>query len=94
MTFDYWFDHETSLPGHKRPLAKLAWDAAVSNIQALPQRAMFDEGIAVGKVMAAKECAAKAENCPPEITMYGECKRCLVPRAIAGAIRKTFGIEI
>ena len=28
MTFDHWFDHETSLPGNKRPLAELAWNAA------------------------------------------------------------------
>lgn len=41
----------------------------------------------------AERCAKLAESCPPEVTMYGDHKRCPIPRAIAGAIRKTFGLS-
>lgn len=40
----------------------------------------------------AMSCAEIAASCPPEITMFGDCRRCIVPRAISGVIRKEFNV--
>jgi hypothetical protein len=47
----------------------------------------------IASAATAEKCASMAENCPPEVTMFGDHKRCPIPRAIAGAIRKSFGLS-
>lgn len=63
MTFDQWYANRGQQPYTTDYItAKVAWEAAVQSIAAIPQRAMFDRGVALGRKETATDCIAIIGN--------------------------------
>lgn len=86
MTFEQFWEtksHYVNMDG--KAWCKSGWNGAVENMAALPERAHFDDGVEVGKVMAAKECE--------KIVMDWICSQKQFPTQIIDAIRDKFRTE-
>ena len=93
MTFDEW--RKNKIIGYQPEIdseiimtlddLKSLYFAGVDAVKKLPHRAMFDEGISVGEIMAAKKCV--------EIALHTKTQG-YMGVSIANAIRGKFGLEI